>query len=264
MSALAYPFMQRAFIAGICLALVSSYLGVFVVQRRLAFLGSGLSHAAFGGVALGIFLNIEPLWVAVPFTVLVALAIQWLRDHTGLAGDTVVGILFSLSMALGIVLLSFTATYSGDAFRYLFGSILAVTHTDILWGVALLIALGAAFPLWYRWTYATFDPIRARAEGLPVKRDDYCLTLALAVTIVVAMKVVGMVLVSAFLVLPAATARIISRTFAQMTIWSLVFGVVSLSVGLWVSFYGDLPSGPTIILVQSALFFVLLPFQKSI
>lgn len=166
---LSYPFMQRALVGGILVGAMASYLGVFVVQRRLSFLGAGLSHAAFGGIALGLLLRLEPLTVAVPFTLLVAIAINWVRRHTRLAGDTAVGVFFAVAVALGLVFLSLRQQISTDAFAYLFGSILAVSNTDI--GVALAMAavvLSTLPVLWGRWAYASFDPESARADQLPV------------------------------------------------------------------------------------------------
>ena len=253
--ALGYPFVQRALVAGVLVGFLASYYGVFVVQRGLSFLGTGLAHAAFGGVALGLLLQAEPLWVAVPFTVVVALGINWVRGRTGLAPDTSIGIFFAVAVALGVVFLSLRPSYSADAFAYLFGSILAVGPAD-LWvtgGVAL--AAVATMPrLWGRWAYASFDRDLAVADRLPVERDDYVLSVLLAVTIVVAVKVVGIILISAFLVIPAATARLRSPTFLAMTLWAVALGIGSALVGLVASYQFDLPSGAAIILVQAAFF----------
>lgn len=247
------PFMQRALIGGLMVSVLAGYFGPFVVQRRLAFLGSGLAHAAFGGVALGLLLNMQPLWAAMPFTVVVALGIVWLRDRAGLASDTTIGIFFSLSMALGIVFLSMKDSYSADAFTYLFGSLLAISKSD-LWTAAAILGFSAAtVPLWGRWAYATFDPALARADRVPVRRDDYLLAVAIAVVTVVAIKLVGIVLIAAFLVMPAAGARIFARTFAGMSLFSLLISAATLVIGLFASFYADLPSGPAIILTQAAL-----------
>lgn len=251
---LSLPFMQRALAAGCLVGFLASYFGVFVVQRRLSFLGAGLAHAAFGGVALGLLLQTEPLWVAVPFTVAVAVGINWIQSSTGLAGDTAIGIVFAVAVALGVVFLSLRETYTADAFTYLFGSILAVTSVDLWITLVVAVLAAACWPLWSRWAYATFDVELARADGLAVERDDYILSVLLAVTVVVAVKVVGILLVAALLVIPAASARLVSATFARMTLVSVLLGMSSAVAGLFLSYWMDIPSGATIILVQAAVF----------
>jgi len=260
---LALPFMQRALIGGLMVSLLAGYFGPFVVQRRLAFLGSGLAHAAFGGVALGILMNMQPLWAAIPFTVVVALGIVWLRDRAGLASDTTIGIFFSISMALGIVFLSLKDSYSADAFTYLFGSLLAISNTDLWTACAILLLSAGTIPLWGRWAYATFDPALARADRVPVQRDDYLLAVAIAVVTVVAIKLVGIVLIAAFLIMPAACARIFARTFAGMSLLSLLISAATLVIGLFASYYADLPSGPAIILTQAVLLGIGLAFRRK-
>jgi zinc transport system permease protein len=253
---LTYPFMQRALAGGVLVGMLASYFGVFVVQRRLSFLGAGLSHAAFGGVALGLLLRAEPLAVAVPFTVLVSLGINWVRRHTRLAGDTAVGVFFAVSVALGLVFLALRRGITVDAFTYLFGSVLSVSSTDVALAAAMLVVGLATLPrLWGRWAYASFDEESARAERLPVDRDDYVFFTLLAVTIVVSVKVVGIILMAAFLVIPAASARLVSPTFRHMTIVAVSIGVLSSLAGLVISYLVDLPSGATIVLVQAAVFF---------
>jgi zinc transport system permease protein len=250
------PFMQRALIGGILVGFLASYYGVFVVQRGLSFMGSGLAHAAFGGIALGLLLNSEPLWVAVPFTILVSIGIVWVKDRTELGNDTAVGIFFSVSMALGIIFLFLRREYTADAFTYLFGSILAVRWTDIWFGIFLLILTLITWPFWHRWAYASFDRELALTDRLPVLKDDYILAILVAVTVVISIKIVGIVLIAAFLVIPAATAKIYAKTFRIMTIYSVIFGVSSAIIGLLVSYYVDVPSGATIILTQAGFFFV--------
>ena len=253
---LSLPFMQRALIGGVLVGFLASYYGVFVVQRGLSFLGSGLAHAAFGGVALGLLLESEPLWIAVPFTIVIAIGITWVKSKTRLGSDTTIGIFFSVSMALGIVFLSMRRQYSVDAFTYLFGSILSVSYIDIIF-TSLIVAITLIFlPFWKRWAYSSFDRELAQADRIPVLFDDYVLSVLIAVTIVVSIKLVGIVLIAAFLVIPAATARLLSKSFSRMTIVSILIGMLSAIVGLWASYFLDLPSGAAIILLQAGLFFV--------
>jgi zinc transport system permease protein len=256
------PFMQRAIIAGILVGFLASYYGVFVVQRGLGFLGSGLAHAAFGGVALGILLNQEPLIIAVPFTVLVAIGITYVKNKTNLAGDTTIGIFFSVSMALGIIFIFMKKQYTSDAFNYLFGSILAVTLTDVIAPAVLIIITLLFSPFWKRWAYSSFDRELAQADRIPVQFDDYLLSILIAVTIVLSIKVVGIVLIAAFLVIPPAASRLIIKSFSKMTVFSIIFGISTAILGLWISYYLDVPSGATIILLQAFLFFFIMILKK--
>jgi zinc transport system permease protein len=255
--------MQRALLGGLLIGFLASYYGVFVVQRGLSFLGSGLAHAAFGGVALGLLLNTEPLWTAVPFTILVALAITWVKDKTELSGDTAIGIFFSVSMALGIVFLFMRQEYTDDAFTFLFGSILAISWMDILIIFSLVLITLITFPLWNRWAYSSFDRELALSDRLPVKRDDYILACLIAVTIVVAIKLIGIVLIAAFLVIPAATARQLSSTFRLMTLLSIGLGISGVVSGLLISYYLDIPSGASIILLEAVFFFLAMFFGRK-
>ena len=261
---LSLPFMQRALLGGVLVGFLASYYGVFVVQRGLSFLGSGLAHAAFGGIALGLLLRYEPLYIAVPFTIIIAICIAWVRHKTELGSDTAIGIFFSVSMALGIIFLFLKREYTSDAFTYLFGYILAVTENDIKITLLLVLLTIVTLPLWKRWAYATFDRELAQIDRIPVMLDDYLLTILIALTVVVSIKVVGIVLIAAFLVIPAATSRILTATFYQMTVLSICFGIASALFGIFLSYYLNVPSGATIILLQASLFFfaVLLTLLK--
>ncbi|PZA06976.1 MULTISPECIES: metal ABC transporter permease [unclassified Meiothermus] len=256
LEALAFPFFQRALLAGVLVGAFISYYAPFVVQRKLSFLSHGLAHAAFGGVAIALFFNTEPLWVALPFTVLVALGITWVRSRTGLAEDSAIGIFLALALALGILILSFRSGYAAEALAYLFGSLLAVTPTDLWISLGVLGLTLALLPAWGRWAYVTFDRDLALADRRRVLLQDYLLSALVAVATVVAVKVVGALLVGAFLVIPAATARLWSRTFATMTLLSVVLGVATALVGLALSYQLNVPSGASIVLVQGVVFAV--------
>ncbi|SDF13720.1 zinc transport system permease protein [Thermus arciformis] len=254
LEALGYPFFQRALLAGLLVALLSGLASPFVVQRRLSFLGDGLAHAAFAGVALGLFLREEPFWFALPFTFFVALAITWVKERSGLSEDTAIGVFFALSVALGAVFLAKARGYVGDAMGYLFGSLLAVGPSDLL-AVGAMVLLGLALlPLWGPLAYATLDRELALADRVPVVFHDYLLSGFLAVSLVLSVKVVGVLLVAAFLVIPGATARLLARTFAQMTLLSLLLALFSTLGGLFLSLLLDWPSGASVVLFQALLF----------
>lgn len=254
---LSLPFMQRALIAGALVGVMGGYYGVFVVQRGLSFLGDGLAHAAFGGVALALLLGWTPLWVALPFTILVSLGITFLRERTQLGGDTAIGIFFAVSVALGVLFLGLKKGYTVDAFSYLFGSILGVAPLD-LWAVVILTVLGiAAAPFtWKALAYSTFDPELAKSDRVPVRALDYLLSVMIALVVVVSVKVVGIVLVASYLVIPSAAARMVSPTLYRMTWLSIAFGLGSSILGLVLSYIIDVPSGSTIILTQAVCFIV--------
>jgi zinc transport system permease protein len=254
LDALDHAFMQRALLASVLLGMLAGALSPLIVQRRMAFLGSGLAHAAFAGVALGLWLPVDPFWIAAPYTVLVALVIQWLRDRTPLEADTIIGVIFAASMALGIVLLALRRdAMMTDAWSLLFGSILAIRPGDIAVLAVLLIAAVLGRRWWARWAYATFDEDLARVDRPVAHRDDYLLVAVLAVVLVAAIKIAGIVLASAFLVLPGAAARLNARTFFGMTVVAVVIGAVTAVAGLLLAYAIDTPSGPTLVLAQTAV-----------
>lgn len=258
-----FPFIQRALLAGIFIGFSASYYGVFVVQRRISYIGSGLAHAAFGGVALGLLMGIEPLITAVPFTLLIAVLTVYLKENTKISTDSIIGILYSVSVALGIVFLALKENYSADAYTYLFGSILTVTNSDIWMSVLLAISTVLTFKLyWGRWAYSTFDSELAKSDKLPVLVDDYILMLMTAITVVLAIKIVGIILITAYVVIPASFARQISKSFLSMTVISIVMGVLSSIVGLIISYHLDLPSGAVIIILQVVIFLISAAINK--
>ncbi len=251
-----YEFMRNALIAGIVLSGFAACLGPFIVQRKMAFMGSGLAHAAFGGVALGLLIDFSPIITALFFTQLVAFLIVWLEHRSKLSSDTIIGVLFSTAMALGIIFLSMREEYGADAFSYLFGSVLTITFNDMPLQFFLLLMAGiVGSGYWHRWAYATFDRKSAEVElGKKVRSDDYALAFFIAFVTVFAIELIGVLLVSAFLVLPAAAARLVSRSFAQMTLLTFIISAISVVVGLISSYHLDAPSGPCIVLAQAGLF----------
>ena len=260
-----FRFMQHALIAGVLVGAVCSALSVYVVLRRMAFIGQGISHAAFGGVALGLYLfqdsaSSNDLGVNVTtalFCVAVAVLIGVASKRRLVSADSAIGIFFAAAMALGVILVALRERYTADVVTYLFGSILAVTPSDVLSILVLTTLVFLALAVFYKeLLYYTFDERMAAAAGLPVGFLHYLLLIMLALTIVVSIKVVGIVLVSAFLVIPGATARLLAKSFSSMMALSLVIGVFSAMAGLVVSHYARLPSGATVVMAQFLIFSV--------
>jgi zinc transport system permease protein len=257
MEFLSYGFIQRALLTGFLLGATCAVLGVFVVLKRMAFIGVGISHAALGGVALGLVLGVPPLAAAGVFSVGVAWVIGWITRKGEVSEDTAIGIFFPTAMAMGVALISLSDDYNRDLMTYLFGNILSVGPED-LWGLLILaaVSLGVLALLFKEFLFLGVDEEAAKAAGLPAAFLNYLLLTILAVTIVAAMKLVGIVLVSAFLVIPAATGQALASSVRGMVVFSVTSALVSVGGGLWLSWLWGLPSGASIVLFAAALFFV--------
>jgi len=254
----AYAFMQRAFLAGFLISLTCGVLGVFLVLRRDAMIGHGLAHVTFGGVALGLFLYITPILVALIVAVFSALGILKLKERAGLYGDTAIGIVSSLGMALGIILVSLAGSYKVDLFGYLFGNVLAIQPMEVWLSLILALVVLFIIALFYQEiVFMTFDPESAKTSGVRVSRLDTLLAMLTAVTVVLGMKVVGILLVSALLIIPAAAALQVSRSFREALILSAVLSGCSAILGLIGAFYLDWPVSGTIVSVATLLFLIL-------
>jgi zinc transport system permease protein len=248
-------FLQRALLAGIMVSLLCGVLSVFVVLRRMAFIGVGISHSAFGGVALGFLLAVDPLWTGISFAVLVALAIEWVQTHSRVEEDTAIGIFFAASMALGLVFLHLSRTYNVDVFGVLFGNILAIDKkqlVEILVVTAAVLALTLAF--YKELVFLSFDEEMAWVSGVPVRALRYLFLVMLALVVIISIYLVGIVLVSALLVIPGATAQNLSGRIRSMMGVSAVVAVSSAVGGLWLSYLLDFPSGATIVLLLALLY----------
>lgn len=268
---LGFAFMQRALAAGLLVALMSGLLGTFVVQRRLSFLGDGLAHSAFGGMGIGALAVVtfgvveagggwlrHPLWVALPFALLTALGIAYVRDRTDLSSDTAIGVFFAVAVALGVLAFSRIPPDVNLGFNVmdlLFGSILAVRTTELAAiVVAAVVVIATLGFVWGRLAYATFDDELARTDGVRARRLEYLLFVLAAVVVAVSAVVVGIVLMAAYLVIPAAAARLWSRSLAGTSVRAVAIGMSTTLVGVVASFYLDAPTGSAIILTQAAVF----------
>ena len=248
-------FLLRALIGGIGVALVAAPLGAFVVWRRMSYFGATLSHSALLGVALGFLLGISLNVAVIAVCVAIALLLGLLQHQRHLASDTLLGILAHSSLAIGLVVLAFIEGLRVDLMAYLFGDILAITRADLGWiylGGALV--LGGMVLLWRPLLAMTVHEELARVEGVPVRWVSTLFMLMIALVIAVAMKIVGILLITSLLIIPAAAARRLSRTPEQMAAMAAVLGVVSVSGGLWASLVWDTPAGPSIVVVAMLLF----------
>lgn len=266
-----HEFMRNAIMAGVLVGAMCAILGTFVVQRNMAFVGEGLAHAAFGGVALGLWLDLGvrlgapwlgPIWVAVPFCILIAIGIGWVGNRGLATESTAVGIFFSVSVAVGIVFIYIREPPVKDLNTYLFGNILAVQRKDVYAAAALAIVVVAAMLRWWKaMAYVAFDRDLARLSGIKVERLDYLLLSLMACVIVLSVRTVGVILVSSFLIIPAATARLTGGSLFAMTLKGVGIGVFGSLIGLVISYYVDVPSGATVILALAGCFFLATLFR---
>ena len=255
MEFLDFTFMQRALVAGSVIGILCALVGVFVIHKGMSFMGAGIAHASFGGVALGVWLGLNPVLSAIGFCLIVGWLIAWLNWKTNIKEDTAVGIFFASTMALGILVIGVVGGYRQDLFGYMFGSILSVTTTDlwiILVGAALVT--GCLFFFGKELLFMIFDPHGAAIAGLNTGFLHFLLTTLITITVVISIKVVGIVLVSALLVTPAATAALISKRFEVILLWAALLGVFSTVAGLILSFHWNTASGATIVALATILF----------
>ena len=260
---LSYGFMQRAVIAGSFIAALCAILGVFLVLRRFSLIGDGLAHVTFGSLAVGLFFNITPLYIALPLVVLSSLGIMKLTEAQHMYGDAAIGIVSALGIAIGVLLVSVTKGFNIDLFSYLFGNILAISQTEVAITIALSVSVIVVIALFYQDLVAvTFDEECAQAEGINTKAINKVLVILTAVTVVLAMKVVGIMLVSALLILPTVTALQIAKGFKMTILLAVIAAVVSVWIGIMLSFFLDWPSGATIVLVSFVLLFCAFSYRK--
>jgi zinc transport system permease protein len=254
---LSLPFFQRALLGGILVAITLSLLSFFVVLRRIAFMGVGISHSALAGVALGLVLGINTTVSATAFCALIAILIGYVSRRGRVREDVAIGITFSGTMALGVTLIALSGKYMSNPFSYLFGSIVNITTGDIVLMAVYCVATVALVGLFFKHLLLiSFNESIARVSGVPVDFLHYLLLVLIAMVTVASIKLVGIILVSALLVLPAATARQLARTYRPILFLSVVSGLISLFTGLALSYTLDLPSGAAIVLCACALFFI--------
>jgi zinc transport system permease protein len=260
---LEFGFMQRALIAACAVAIVSSVIGLFLVLRRNSLFGDALSHIAFGGIAVGLVANVYPLWTGLALSVLGALGITKLRQSTKIPADAAVAILLASGLALGIVLLS-ASDKQVDILSFLFGSILLVSINDTLAILAMAgVVLAIVIMLYRQLVYVTFDEEQARVSGLPIAKLNYLFVVLASVSVIVSMRLVGILLVSSLIVIPNVTALLFGRGFKKTALISVGVSLFSVITGIAISYAFDLAPAGTIVLVSTAVFLAALAAKHS-
>jgi zinc transport system permease protein len=261
---LQYAFIQKAFFAGSCMALICSVLGLFLVLRKMSLIGDGLSHVSFGAIALGLFLGIYPFYVAVPLVILASILILKISEKARVYGDAAIGIVSAIGIASGIILANLSRGFNVDLLSYLFGNILSISNTEMALSVilSLTVLLIIYFFYWDLFS-ATFDEEYAKTTGVKLNYINALLTILTAITVILSVKMAGIMLVSALLIFPAATALQVSKSFkAALGISSLV-SLLSVLIGISFSFFLDLPTGATIVMTNAFFFAITLVYKKS-
>lgn len=257
MDLLQYAFFQNALLGSLLTAIACGIVGTYIVSRRLVFISGGITHASFGGLGLGFYLGTNPILMAMVFSVLSAFGVEWVSKTQNVREDSAIAGIWSLGMALGVIFIFLTPGYAPNLSAYLFGNILTISTTDIVWIAALVVLLVAVFSLFMREiVYIAFDNDFAVTQRLPVKWIEYTMMFFIAVTIVLSIRLVGIMLLMSLLTLPQITVNLFTSNFKKIIWGSILVGFLSCVAGLVLSYFLNVPSGAFIILVLVVLFLV--------
>lgn len=256
-------FVQRALVTGIAVAVICSVVGLFLVLRRQSLFGDALSHMAFGGIAVGFFTNTYPLWTAFIVSILGALGIAKLRQSTKIPPDAAVAVMLSAGLALGVVLVGLSGGFSVDLFSFLFGSILLVSVQDTI--MILLVAAGilaVMAALYKKLMYIAFDEEQAKVSGLQVSKLSYLFIVIASITVIASIRLVGILLISSLIVIPAISAMMLGKGFKKTMMFAVSISVFSVVTGIIASYAANIPPGGTIVLVTIAVFLAILGWKS--
>lgn len=252
---LQYSFMKYALISGLFVGVLCPIIGVFLVLKNLSLMADGIAHLSFGGIALGIVLGISPTYMVLLFAILGSLLVNYVMRKVRLYGDTAISMLISAGLAIGITVISLARGISVNINTYLFGSLLAIDRKELIGILLLGVPVIILILIFYRpLLYITFDEDSAKASGLPVEYLNTLLVVLSAVTIAIAIKVVGILLTSALIVIPVATGIQVSKSFKNTLLSSIIFGIVSVTLGIFLSYYLNIAPGGAIVLVSILIF----------
>ena len=252
-----YAFFRNALWGSLLASIACGIIGSYVVARRMVFISGGITHASFGGIGIGFYFGFNPVLSAMIFSVLSAFGIQWLSKNQNVREDSAIAVFWSLGMALGIILIFLSPGYAPNLSEYLFGNILTISKTDILLLAILSTVLVLFFSFFFRSILNTsFDKEFAQTRGVNVALLEYTLIMLVAVTIVLSIRLVGIVLLISLLTVPQMTANIFTNKFSKIIIWSVLISFVGCVAGLLMSYYLNVPSGAFIIFVLISIFLI--------
>ncbi len=243
-----YEFFRNAFSAAFLMSVSCGLIGTYIVARRMVFISGGITHASFGGVGISYYLGWAPMAGAAVFALLAAITTEHLTRKKLIRNDSLIAVMWSLGMAIGIIFIYLTPGYSPNLMSFLFGSIITVTLTDLALMLALTMVVALVFILFYRVIlFVSFDEQFARTRGIPVMLVNYMLIILVALTIVLSIRVAGIILVLSLLTIPQNTANLFTSNFGRILAWSVIIGFIGALIGLITSYYMNIPSGATII-----------------
>ena len=250
LEALSYAFMQKALIAGVAVGILCSFMGTFLVLRRYSLFGDGIAHVAFGGISVGLFLGVFPLWTAFIVSILGGLGLQKLRQSTKISGDAAVAVVLSSGFAVGVILVSASGGFSVDLFSFLFGSILLISDEDVIMILAISTGVIATLILLQKqFLHLTFNEEQAKLGGLQTTLLNYAFVILAAITVVTSFRLVGMLLISALVVIPNITAMMYGKGFKKTVCLSLGISVFSVISGILVSYFFNVAASGTIVII---------------
>jgi len=252
---LSYTFFQNALLGSLFASIACGIIGSYVVIRRLVFISGGITHASLGGIGMGFYFGWNPIFTAMIFSILSAFGIEWLSSRQGVREDSAIGSFWSLGMAIGIIFIYLKPGFAPNLSDYLFGNILTITKPDITYLAVLSLVLIIVFLLFGRQIlFAAFDPDFAKTRKLPVNLIKYLMMMGIAITIVLSIRLVGIVLLMSILTVPQMTANLFTSNFTKMILLSILIGFFGCIVGLFLSAVLDVPSGVFIIFTQIIVF----------
>ena len=250
-----YGFMRRAIIVGVLVALCAALLGVTLVLKRYSMIGDGLSHVGFGALCVALAMNVAPLAVSVPVVIISAFLLLRVSDTGKIKGDAAIALISSTSLAVGILVTSMTTGLNSDVNGYMFGSILAMSSTDVRISIVLSAAVLVLYFVFYNKIFAvTFDESFAAATGTRTGMYNTLIALLTAITVVIGMRIMGAMLISSLVIFPALTAMRVCNTFRKVVVTSAVISVVCFFAGLFISFVFSMPAGASVVAVNAVMF----------